>query len=186
MLAGALAGACVLAASPAWSAATTTGRLDIALEVSPGCAFTSGSSSTSDNISGAILNFGHTALTSDPGTAVGSVDGQAVSAGSGSALSVVCSSTFVGVNAPTLTIDAGLHANGTQRRLVGPGGATVAYDLYSDVGHNTSIVSGAPVQLTLSTPGVGVPINIYGRVPDLSGANADGMYTDTVTMTLSY
>jgi spore coat protein U-like protein len=186
MLAGVLVGAGALAASPAWSA-TTTGRLDVMLQVTPGCAFSSGSSGTpSGGLAEAVLNFGNTALTTDPGTAVGSVDGQAISAGSGSALSVVCSSTFVGPNAPTLTIDSGLHANGTQRRLVGPGGAMVAYNLYSDAGRNVSLDAGTPIQVVITGPGVATPVNIYGRVPDLTGASADGMYTDTVTMTLSY
>jgi spore coat protein U-like protein len=182
----AVAGVGLFAFAPAWSA-TTTGRLDVVLEVTPGCTFSSGSSGTpSAGLGEAVLNFGRTTLTSNPGTAVGSVDGQAVSAGSGTALSIVCSSSFTGANAPTLTVDAGLNANGAQRQLIGPGGAKVAYNLFSDIGRNVALSAGAPIQLVIANPGVAAPVNIYGRVPDLTGATADGMYTDTVTMTLSY
>lgn len=183
----ALTGATMCAVSPAFAAPaptlTTTGKLDVQLEVTPGCAFSSGSGGTTEtaDVADAVLSFGK--VTSE---STGSKDGQAVSSGSGSSVTVTCSSTYTGANSPQLTLGAGLNAGaGTQRKMVGPAGLLVAYNLYQDAGRNIAYDSTTPVQLNIPTAGVATPINIYGRVPNVAGLN-DGTYTDTVTMTLTY
>jgi spore coat protein U-like protein len=178
----ALISASVAVPNATFAASTTTGKLEVRLEVVPGCALASGSGSStaSGAQADATLSFGRTS-----GDTIDPADGPAVASTDGSALSVVCSTSYTGPSAPMLTIDAGAHSTGTQRHMAGPGGALVAYELYQDQGRNIPYDPTAASQLIISTAGTAAPVMIYGRVPSAAGL-ADGLYTDTVTLMLSY
>jgi len=171
-------------AAPAAHAATADGILAVTMDVTPGCSLSSTSGSGGGgNAADALLDFG-----SVTGESTGSKDATAVSTTSGtpggSVVEVVCSNSYTGVNSPTVTMNLGLNPTGTQRQMAGPAGAFVAYDIYEDAGYNTKYTDTA-VALNIPTAGVSVPVYVYGRVPDVSGL-ADGTYSDTVTVTLTY
>ena len=83
-------------------------------------------------------------------------------------------------------LDNGLHAVGGTRRMAGPGGRYLQYELYRDPqrtqrwgntpGTDTSQGSGDNATQTLT---------VYGRVPAQPSPRA-GAYADTVTVTLTY
>ena len=83
----------------------------------------------------------------------------------------------------TLGLNQGLNAVGAQRRMAGPGGGFVNYDLYRDPGRTqvwdsvSNVVTGSG-----SYPS---SVTVYGRVPAQQGARP-GAYSDTVTVTLTY
>jgi spore coat protein U-like protein len=189
IIAGALASATLLA-SPAFAATppakgTADGRLDVQLEVITGCAFATGvagTSTTAGNVGDAVLSFGKV----NPGT-IGDATGKAVATGTGSALMVTCSSLPAAGNV-TLTLDKGQNpVSSTQRAMINglPGGKTVAYNLYHDAGYSVEYVPGTAMPLTNLVANVATPVDIYGRVPDVSGLS-DGLYTDVVKMTLTF
>jgi spore coat protein U-like protein len=163
-------------------ASSTTGHLDIRLEIVPGCTFANGADTTpSGGISAeAMLDFGQTS-----GDSTGLTEGTAAASGDGSALSVVCSTSYTGTGAPTLTVDAGSHATGNQRYMLSPSGKTIAYMLYQDQARSRPYDPATASQLLISTAGTAAPIRIYGRVASVTGLE-DGLYTDTVTLMLTY
>ncbi len=174
----------LLISAPAIAASgSVTGKLVIEFQVLPGCAFaddTGGSPSNDGRVDG-VLDFGRAA-----GDLAGAVDNQVTSTATGSALAIVCSSSFTGPGAPSVTFDAGLHSAGsTQRQMAGPGGARIPYSLYQDQARSIPYVPGTGVQLVIGNSGIATPINIFGRVPSVAGLS-DGIYSDTVTLTLSY
>ncbi|WP_170112538.1 spore coat protein U domain-containing protein [Sphingomonas fennica] len=194
---GSLAGVAGLMAiaSPA-AAQSVSGRMDVQLEVVPGCAFVGGAGSTptTGGVPDAVLSFGRT--TGDVTTRAAAdssvrVDGVAVSSADGTALRIVCSSSVVAAGGPQLSFDAGLNGASGQRNLIGPGGALVPYNLYKDAGRYNALVADTAETLADLTAGVAKPYNVYGRITNagLSGITnplADGVYTDTVTMTLAF
>ncbi|GHC97105.1 Csu type fimbrial protein [Novosphingobium pokkalii] len=171
-----------MAAPPSPANGTSSGTLDVKLTIAPGCYLvSSGAGTTGGAIANAMMDFGTVSSGS-----TGSVDGQALSAsGSGSLVQVSCSSSYVGANAPSLDIGAGQNASGTQRRLLGPAGTTVNYNIYQDAGRNVAWLPGSPVDLVIPTANTPTQVGIYGRVPSVASL-ADGTYTDTVTLTLTY
>jgi len=161
--------------------AATTGYLDVQMAVVPGCAFSggSGNASTAGGVGDAILDFG-----SVTGAQTGDVTATAVATGDGQALRVVCSSSAV-INNPTISFDQGQNYVSGARKMTGPGGTLVTYELFQDAGRNTpyAVSTALPLVLTANVP---VPVNIYGRVSLPSTALTDGLYTDRVTMTLAF
>lgn len=182
--AAAFLGICLLIAPPASAASSTVaGKLVIQFQILPGCAFAddTGGSPSSGGIVDGVLDFGRTA-----GDLIGAVDNQVTGTATGSALAIVCSSSFTGPSAPSVTFDAGLHStSGTQRQMAGPGGTRIPYSLYQDQARNIPYVPDTGMQLVIGNAGVAIPINIFGRVPSVTGLS-DGIYSDTVTLTLSY
>lgn len=83
-------------------------------------------------------------------------------------------------------LDNGLYANGSTRRMRGPGNQHLTYELYRDptrtqrwgrtLGSDTSNGTGTGGLQTLT---------VHGRVP-AQPVNAAGTYVDTVTITLTY
>lgn len=89
-----------------------------------------------------------------------------------------------------LGLNNGMHAASGQRRMAGPAGNHVEYELYQDAARSqrwgndraggTDVVSGSgSVQ---SNPTM---LQVYGRVPAQAPAAA-GSYSDTITVTLEY
>lgn len=170
------AAACVLCVAGTQSqalAASTSGALDVRLQLEPGCELVFGAAAKNE-----LLDFGRGDGISGSGAPDGAIRGMAT-------IRISCSSSYVGANAPVLTLDAGLHARGSQRYLRGPANELVAYALYADVAHRLPLLPGATVQLSLPTAGSATPVPIYGEIP-LLDAPAAGLYTDVVSLTLSY
>lgn len=175
----AIAGALTAGFGPAAAFAQDSAvRLTVELEILPGCTFSSGGGD--GGLPDAVINFGGVGADGE-----GDTDAMAASAGGAPAFSLVCSDSYTGDAAPTLTLDAGLNAAGGQRYMRGPNGATAAYALYQDQQRSRPYDPTSAVQLPVPTPGAAIPINVFGRVADVSGL-PDGHYADVVTLTLSY
>jgi spore coat protein U-like protein len=98
-----------------------------------------------------------------------------------SALQVQCTNT----TAWKIGLDNGQHANGTTRRMQGPGGY-VSYELYQDAGRTTRW-GNSPGADTVNGSGTGNAQNltVYGRVPPQTTPSA-GNYSDIITVTVTY
>ncbi|WP_399680176.1 spore coat protein U domain-containing protein [Xenophilus sp.] len=84
----------------------------------------------------------------------------------------------------------GLHAQGTQRRMAGPGSDFISYELYRDPGRtqrwgSNTASGGDTVNGGGSGSGSPVTLTVYGRVP-AQPAVQPGSYGDTITVTLTY
>ncbi|UAK22994.1 Csu type fimbrial protein [Sphingomonas nostoxanthinifaciens] len=167
-----------LAVPGAASAGTLGVRVEIQLQVTPGCSFSSGTSDVA--IADATLSFGSATAEGDQ-----PVDSSGASASGGSVLSVSCSNTYTHAAAPSVTVDSGMHGEGGQRYMTSPSGARIPYQLFQDQGRNIPYDPTTGMQLAIPTAGSAVPIPIYGRVTRTAGL-PDGHYTDIVTLTLTY
>lgn len=154
-------------------AGSVSGALEVRLQLKPSCDFITG------DMDDALLDFGRTGGSQPP------FDGMAVSTKDRAVIRIACSSSYTGANAPVLTVDYGLHAQGSQRYLIGPHDERIAYDLYADPARHIPFDPTAPLQLLIPVAGVITAIPIYGRIP-LLGDPAAGRYTDVVWLTLSY
>jgi spore coat protein U-like protein len=99
-----------------------------------------------------------------------------------SALPIRCTNT----TAWKIGLDNGQHASGNIRRMQGPGGYFVNYELYQDSAR-TVRWGNTPDSDTENGSGSGAmqPLTVYGRVPPQSTPVA-GSYNDTVTVTVTY
>jgi len=85
-----------------------------------------------------------------------------------------------------LSAGTGAGATVTTRKMTGPASATIDYSLYQDLTHllvwgdsiGTNTVAGIGTGLTL-------PYVVYGRVAP-QATPAAGLYTDTITITVTY
>ncbi|MCW1430813.1 spore coat U domain-containing protein [Novosphingobium sp. JCM 18896] len=169
------AGLCLFARSPAQAEEI---RIDIRFEVRSGCAVAAGTGELA--LPDVRLSFGEAAAgAGEP------IDAMAAAGGGVPLLTLSCSSSFTNDAAPTVVLDAGLNAEDGQRRMRGPGGATVPYLLFQDQACSIPYDPTTPTQISIPTAGIGVPLAIYGRVPVIGDLPA-GRYADTVTLTLSY
>ena len=86
-----------------------------------------------------------------------------------------------------LGLDNGLHAQGSQRRMMNARGEGVAYALYRDAARTQSWEAGEGAVVTGTGRGVGAvsSVPVYGRA-SLQGVTSAGEYSDTVTVTLTY
>lgn len=83
-------------------------------------------------------------------------------------------------------LDNGLHASGNTRRMMGPGGNLVRYELYSNLAHTTRWGNNPTVDTVNKTGnGSAQSTTVYGRVPTQTTPKA-GTYTDTVTVSVTY
>ena len=154
-----------LALAPLANAATNTGTLTVNATIVSACV-----------VSATTLNFGSSI---DPTSAVVPLDAT-------STMTVLCTAT----TPYTIALNAGANAGGASNfsaRAIKNGTRTLAYQLYSDLGHTTVWGDGTATSSTTAGTGLGTnqSLTIYGRLPSLSGS-APGLYTDTVTVTISY
>lgn len=83
-----------------------------------------------------------------------------------------------------LSLDAGGQAQGENRGMAGPGGATLAYQLYKDDARSQVWGIGPANGVTISgTPGTPQTVPVYGAIGP-GQQTAAGAYTDTVLITL--
>lgn len=90
----------------------------------------------------------------------------------------------------SVSLDAGSNAGGPTNfadRAMKNGSNTLGYQLYTSAGRSTvwGDGSGGSAPHTGTGTGSDQTLNIYGRLPTLSGV-VPGAYTDTVTVTVSY
>ncbi|MEG3182628.1 Csu type fimbrial protein [Novilysobacter erysipheiresistens] len=93
-----------------------------------------------------------------------------------------------------ITLDQGLHGTGVNdRRMAGPGGDTIAYQLYSGDSGTTSCNDAAGVQWGNATTGCIYGDSYAGTEQDIQihgkltmGNPRAGSYSDTITATITY
>lgn len=85
-------------------------------------------------------------------------------------------------------IGIGPGQGGAERRLVGPDGATLRYELYADPGRNFPWGDDQTGGSAIGGVSDGVHpdmFTIYGRIPP-QGGKPPGIYTDSLLITLSF
>ncbi|GAB6387812.1 Csu type fimbrial protein [Stutzerimonas marianensis] len=152
---------------------STTQSFQISAQVEPGCVLGSGATDTS---SFGTIDFGrHGQLASDVSVAS--------SSGSGSVVLQCTPETPI-----TIAIDDGLHGAAGVRYLA-KGNETLRYQLYQDEGF--SVVwgdnqgAGAAMSIAFAAAGVQT-LPIYARLFRASTLPSAGVYTDVVTVTVTY
>ncbi len=94
--------------------------------------------------------------------------------------------TCTGTTAWDIAIDAGGSANIAARTMSEVGGDTLSYQLYTDASRSTVFGDGTTgSKVTGTGSGILQTVPIYGRLPASQYSDL-GVYTDTVTVTLSY
>jgi spore coat protein U-like protein len=166
LLVGSLAAALLLPAADDSSAATASSTITVSVTLASTC-----------TVSANPLSFG----TYQPGQ--GSASGSTT-------LAVRCTQ-----GAPfSVALNAGIGGGSVTQRLMSMGASRLQYNLYTTAAHTT--VWGDGTQSTATVSGVGrgfasaaaITQTVYGQVPDTAG-NVDlapGLYTDTITVTVSY
>lgn len=79
------------------------------------------------------------------------------------------------------------NVSGTQRRMAGPAGQYIAYELYRDTARTQRWGNDTAGGSDTVNGGGGNPssVTVYGRVP-VPSEMVPGSYSDTVTVTLTY
>ncbi|HYP69685.1 MAG TPA: spore coat U domain-containing protein, partial [Variovorax sp.] len=100
------------------------------------------------------------------------------------------STSTITLNCPPNTawwmgLNNGLHASGTQRRMIGPTGDLVSYELYRDNARAQRWGSTQGTDTVSGSGGSTASVTVYGRVPAQTGVTP-GTYSDTITVTLTY
>lgn len=152
-------------------AGTVQGNLNVSLTIGNGCELTGG------DYTGAVNQFGNLSF-GQYSSLSNIIDSQSTGASTGN-MQMVCTTG----TAYTVSLDNGLHASGAQRRMIGPAGAFINYNLFQDAPRATAWAAGTPLAAT----GAGTPVDliVYGRVPAQT-TPAAGAYADTVTMTVTW
>jgi len=88
-------------------------------------------------------------------------------------------------NAYTVTLGYGNQPNGQQRRMTGPNGGLLNYNLYLDSARTQAWGNTAQTGYQGTSNGQSQSITVYGRVPAQPVPGA-GVYTDTVIVTMTY
>ncbi len=95
------------------------------------------------------------------------------------ALTVNCTSG----TAYQIALNEGLSGTGATRRMTGPNGETLDYDIYRDSGHSQRWAGGASAHAGTGT-GTAQSVELYAGIAAATAAS--GSYSDTVTATLTY
>ena len=147
-------------------AATATANLTVQINVTASC-----------TINAATLDFGSTSLLA---TLIDAT----------TTLSVTCTNT----TPYSIGMDNGVNFSATRRMQQGASGNFIGYAIYTDAARtnpwttaSSSTTCTAANSCFLGTGnGSAQSITVYGRVPALGSGPAPGVYTDTVTMTVTY
>lgn len=95
-------------------------------------------------------------------------------------------------NGTPFTVDlnagSGKNASYAERKLTGPKGAVINYNLYSDSSHSTVWGDGKGKSGVVNGTGTGSVVNetVYGQIPAGQSGAVAGDYTDTVTVAVNY
>ncbi|MGA2649185.1 MAG: spore coat protein U domain-containing protein [Terracidiphilus sp.] len=106
---------------------------------------------------------------------------------------LVQSTSTISVNCTDLTpynvgLNAGVAtgATVTNRSMTGPGSALLKYQLFSNSGYTTNWGNTVGTDTVAGTGnGATQPLTVYGQIPALE-LTAQGSYTDTITVTITY
>jgi spore coat protein U-like protein len=169
-----LCAALITASAARAQPAPTTGVLQVTAQIESGCRVVGQSAVT--GVDFGELDFGtHPSLFNQTLTAQSQL-------GMGT-LQLRC----VGVTSANVTVDAGTHAVGNQRRL-GSGTSYVPYELFLDSAGAVplSVNTARSVPISVSGELTVVDLPVYGRVPPTVGGYAPGAYADLVQITVSW
>ena len=101
-------------------------------------------------------------------------------------ITALCNGSPSGNKSYTITLGYGNQPSGTtQRRMAGPNGALLNYNLYQDLAHTKAWGNTAATGVQKTGTGQPEPITVYGRVPPQPVQSA-GVYNDTVVVTMNY
>lgn len=106
---------------------------------------------------------------------------------------LIQATSTISVNCTNLTpYNVGLNAGAatgatvTNRSMTGPGSALLKYQLFSNSGHTTNWGNTVGTDTVAGTGnGATQPLTVYGQIPALE-FTAQGSYTDTITVTVTY
>ncbi|HUD33982.1 MAG TPA: spore coat protein U domain-containing protein [Variovorax sp.] len=173
-----IAGAVALATiGSAHAAGSSSGMLDVKLNVTTGCDINGGSGIGVGTGQAAMLDFG----THAPGATA--VAGTTPNSGA-TALVITCS----GTQTPTLSFDGGVNASGGTRNVKSSNPAAavslIPYTLGSAAG-GAQYTPNTGVAQTAFTAGQAKTVTVYGSVASIP-AGAEGQYSDTVTVALTW
>jgi spore coat protein U-like protein len=173
----AFAGAWIWLGVPASSlaqAAPTTGVLHVSARIASGCRVVG--QALVQGVDFGELDFGsHPTLFKQPLSAQSQL--------SSGAVQLQC----VGVTSAFVSIDAGMHASGNQRRLAS-GEHYVPYELFLDGAHSQPVAIDTPRGVFISPNGelAVVDLSLHGRVASLLGGFPPGLFQDSVQVTVSW
>lgn len=87
-----------------------------------------------------------------------------------------------------VSMDVGLNASGSQRRLVNGADAAqlIPYSLYTDAARTTAWGSAVGSTVAGTAVGGAATLTAYGRIPSTAAAVTAGNYSDTVTVTVTF
>ncbi|WP_366519499.1 Csu type fimbrial protein [Serratia nevei] len=153
---------------------TIQGTVGVTITIGAGCVVTGGNSSGITNNFGSI-SFGTYSSLANVITA------SATGSGGTGTLGLNCTT---GTNY-TVALDNGLNASGSQRRMASSVPAYISYNLYQDSANSIPWNNTTGV-LTGTGTGSAVPLVVYGLVPAAGTTPAAGVYSDTVTMTVTW
>jgi spore coat protein U-like protein len=155
--------------------AAITGLVDVKLNVESGCKVNNSTANPTGSMNNfGTLNFGNTSTTwSNVLTA------QVVASGGGGGdLTVTCDSN---VNSFNVSIDGGLRGN----RTLAYSTNNIAYNVYQDAARTSVYTINTPVTISLGS-GNTASVPIYGSIQVQSTAVNPGLYTDTLSVTVSF
>jgi spore coat protein U-like protein len=150
-------------------AGTATANLTVQITITASC-----------TINAATLDFG-----SNPGTTLVSTNVDAATT-----VSVTCTN-----GSPySVGMDNGANFSASRRMKQGVTTNYLSYGLYTDAGRTNAWTTAASNSTCTAAnscflgtgSGSAQSVNIYGRVPSIGTAPPTGVYTDTVTMTITY
>jgi spore coat protein U-like protein len=170
----------VLSSGSAFAAGASSGSLDVQLSVTTGCDINGGGGIGAGTGAAALLNFGNRA------PLAAAVTGSTPATAGTNALTVTCS----GTQTPSLAFDGGSNAVGATRNLktANPLAAvqTIAYTLGSAAATPANYTVNTPIAQTIFTAGQAKTVAIFGALTAAIPAGAEGQYTDTVTVNLTW
>lgn len=155
--------------------AAISGQIHARLTIIAGCEVTNGSSPGSPVSDFGNLDFGQQGPTWNAPIKA------SLSNDASGKLNVACNPSVTGF---TVTIDGGVHGDGTTRRLSN-GSQTLPYQLFLDASGSQSYSIGQQHNFAV-TSGAQVPIPVFGSVVANTRAVPAGVYTDTLTVTLDW
>lgn len=138
------------------------------------------SETSSLSVSATVIDF--CTVTAGTGLAFGNFDtGQTKAEDTPGSIAVVCSSSKTGVS---VTLAGGANASGAQRYMKDAGTNLLPYNMHADSGHSNAVAIDGEIYGGNLTAAVPVVIPVYGQIP--AGNYSVGVYSDTVTVTLTY
>ena len=173
----------VIAVSQPAQALTVTGEISARIVIGNGCQINGLPDPLTNPLSFGELDFGEWIELADPGSP--NIDAS-TSDSAGGGFTIECNDNIT----YTISVNGGLHHNGTTRRMQNGGTPTqfVNYGVFQDVARTLPWVVGTPVSYPVTGTAlapVSTTHHFYGRVPP-QNQSTSGTYTDTLEVSLSW